>query len=379
MKDSSIKQIKKTQFNIFQLILTTVLIASGVNFLVTGAISYFENKSGLLFVIIGISLILLTLIITLIIDFKKSKIREIINAIITYDPQDQELIKIPKYILSEDLTHYLKAARIESKDIESLWKKDKLGFKRIYNDIDPKSTFVEISQSAAILNKLVEYLILKKLSLITVDYFNKPTFDKRKLIQLTELNLPDMVVSNMFLSLFSKDISQRVAFDNIENKRVVKAYGKNGEIYDRFELSLPKKCQIFRKKPNTIILKHPLFKLELTPAFSGFSAVLPRGFTQEYIKADVFTMRTYKFYIGVTLKFSWKSLFIGKSIYYDWIDNFLDKLHNDMDFDRFIEDINWNIVSTLNQCNKEKNRGTKVKRSDKWLTKKSNIMFHNVY
>ena len=379
MKDSSIKQIKTTQFNIFQLILTTVLIASGVNFLVTGAISYFENKSGLLFVIIGISLILLTLIITLIIDFKKSKIREIINAIITYDPQDQELIKIPKYILSEDLTHYLKAARIESKDIESLWKKDKLGFKRIYNDIDPKSTFVEISQSAAILNKLVEYLILKKLSLITVDYFNKPTFDKRKLIQLTELNLPDMVVSNMFLSLFSKDISQRVAFDNIENKRVVKAYGKNGEIYDRFELSLPKKCQIFRKKPNTIILKHPLFKLELTPAFSGFSAVLPRGFTQEYIKADVFTMRTYKFYIGVTLKFSWKSLFIGKSIYYDWIDNFLDKLHNDMDFDRFIEDINWNIVSTLNQCNKEKNWGTKVKRSDKWLTKKSNIMFHNVY
>ena len=257
--------------------------------------------------------------------------------------------------MSEDLTHYLKAARIESKDIESLWKKDKLGFKRIYNDIDPKSTFVEISQSAAILNKLVEYLILKKLSLITVDYFNKPTFDKRKLIQLTELNLPDMVVSNMFLSLFSKDMSQRVAFDNIENKSVVKAYGKNGEIYDRFELSLPKKCQIFRKKPNTIILKHPLFKLELTPAFSGFSAVLPRGFTQEYIKADIFTMRTYKFYIGVTLKFSWKALFIGKSIYYDWIDNFLDKLHNDMDFDRFIEDLNWNIVSTLNQCNKEKN------------------------
>ena len=91
MKDSSIKQIKKTQFNIFQLILTTVLIASGVNFLVTGVISYFENKSGLLFVIIGISLILLTLIITLIIDFKKSKIREIINAIITYDPKTKNL------------------------------------------------------------------------------------------------------------------------------------------------------------------------------------------------------------------------------------------------------------------------------------------------
>lgn len=355
MKDSSIKQIKKTQFNIFQLILTTVLIASGVNFLVTGVISYFENKSGLLFVIIGISLILLTLIITLIIDFKKSKIREIINAIITYDPQDQELIKIPKYILSEDLTHYLKAARIESKDIESLWKKDKLGFKRIYNHIDPKSTFVEISQSASILNKLVECLILKKLSLTTVDYFNKPKFDKRKLIQLTELNVPDIVVSNIFLSLFSKDMSQREAFDNNEDKSVVKAYGKNGEIYDKFELSLPKKCKVIRKKPNTIILKHPLFNLELTPAFSGFGAVLPQGFTKEYIKTDVFTIRTYKFYIGVTLKFSWKALFIGKSIYYDWIDTFLDKLHNDMDFDRFIEDIHWNIVSALNQCNKEKN------------------------
>jgi len=352
MRNSSIKQIKKTQFNILQLILTTVLIASGVNFLVTGAISCFENKSGLLLIIIGISLIVLTVIITLIIDFKKSKIQEIINAVISYDPKKQELIEIPKYTLSEDLIHYLKAACIESKDIESLWKKDKLGLKRIYNDIDPKSTFVEISQSAAVLNKLVEYLILKKLSLTTVDYFNKPTFDKRKLIQLTELNVPDIVVSNMFLSLFSKDMSQREAFDNKNNKSVVKAYGKNGEIYDKFEISLPKKCQIIRKKPNTIILKHPLFKLELTPAFSGFGAVLPKGFTQEYIKADVFTIRTYKFYIGVTLKFSWKALFISKSIYYDWIDTFLDKIYNDMDFDRFIENIHWNIVSALNQCNK---------------------------
>ena len=89
---------------------------------------------------------------------------------------------------------------------------------------------MEISQSASILNKLVEYLILKKLSLTTVDYFNKPTFDKRKLIQLTKLNVPDIVVSNIFLSLFYKDMSQRGAFDNNEDKSVVKAYGKNGEI-----------------------------------------------------------------------------------------------------------------------------------------------------
>lgn len=117
MKNSPIKQIKKTQFNIIQLILTTVLIASGVNFLVTGAVSHFENKSGSLLIIIGISLIVLTVIISLIIDFKKSKIKEIINAVISYDPQKQELIKIPKYKLSEDLIHYLNAACIESKDI----------------------------------------------------------------------------------------------------------------------------------------------------------------------------------------------------------------------------------------------------------------------
>ena len=352
MKNSPIKQIKKTQFNIIQLILTTVLIASGVNFLVTGAVSHFENKSGSLLIIIGISLIVLTVIISLIIDFKKSKIKEIINAVISYDPQKQELIKIPKYKLSEDLIHYLNAACIESKDIKSLWRKDKLDLKHIHNDIDPKSTFVELSQSAAVLNQLVEYLILNKLSLTTVDYFNKPTFDKRKLIQLTELNVPDIVVTNMFLSLFSKDISQREAFDNNCNKSIVMAYGKNGEIYDKFELSLPKKCQIIRKKPNTIILKHPLFKLELTPAFSGFNTALPKGFTQEYIKADFLKIQSYKFYIGVTLKFSWKAIFIGKSIYYDWIDTFLDKLHNDMDFDRFIENIHWDIVSALNQCNR---------------------------
>lgn len=352
MKDSSIKQIKKAQFNILQLILTTVLVATGVNFLVTGAISYFEGQSGLLFVILGIVLIVLTIIITLVIDFRKSEIKEIINAVICYEPKNQELIKIPEYTLSEDLKKYLKAACIESKDIESLWKKDRLGMREIYNDIDPKSTYVELSQSSIVLNKLVEYLILKRLSLTTVDYFNKATFDKRKIIELTEYDIPEIVVSNMFLSLFSKKMALREAFDNQEGNNIVVAYGKNGEIYDKFELYLPRKCKIVRKNLNTIILKHPLFKLELTPAFSGFGAVLPQGFEREYLKVDILKTRAYKLYIGVKLKFSWKALFIGKSLYYDWIDTFIENLHNDMDFDKFIDDIHWNIVRAINQCNK---------------------------
>lgn len=42
MKNSFIKQIKK-HFDLFQLILTTVLITSSVNYLVFYVISYYKN------------------------------------------------------------------------------------------------------------------------------------------------------------------------------------------------------------------------------------------------------------------------------------------------------------------------------------------------
>ena len=76
-KEFTIKQIKKTQFNILQLILTTVLIASGVNFLVTGTISYFENKSGMFLIIVrpsaGLIVIHWYLLLSLFVNKKSTK------------------------------------------------------------------------------------------------------------------------------------------------------------------------------------------------------------------------------------------------------------------------------------------------------------------
>ena len=104
MNNTSVKQIKKTQFNLLQLILTTIFIASGVNILIMGIVSYFDNQSGLLFIIIGSILIILTTLITVLIDFKKSKVKTIINCVVCYNPEKRELVEVPYYSLSEDLT-----------------------------------------------------------------------------------------------------------------------------------------------------------------------------------------------------------------------------------------------------------------------------------
>ena len=68
-------------------------------------------------------------------------------------------------------------------------------------------------------------------------------------INLDQKSIPDILLENRFLKLFSEDPNNRMSFvnDDSENdyENVVKSY-QNGAIFRRFQLNLPKGSKVFR-------------------------------------------------------------------------------------------------------------------------------------
>lgn len=350
MNIKPVKQIKNVQAKTLNFVLSAIIIAFGINFIVSGIIEYVDNKEGWIYIIIGSILVFITIFVLYLMELLQSRIATIIECVVTYDKEKKELIEIPGYSFSEDLKKYLEAACTESDDIKSVWTKDYLGLTGIINK-DKGNTKVLLTQSATLLNQLIEYILLKELSLITIDYFNKPNFKKKKVNEIREIDVPDLVARNVFLNLFAKSTSERAAFGHQEKPNVVVAYAPNGALFERFELKLPKKCKIYKNSFNVIELKHPLFTLKLTPAFTGFGEVLPHNFKRHYLHSSISKVQSYKAMIGIELKLSWKAFFISKSKYFEWIDKYIEYLMAHNSFQYFIDTIHWDVVETIIECN----------------------------
>lgn len=350
--NDSIENIKKSKQIVLEIVITTVIISIGINFIVLGISNELNINNNLLFIIFGTILIAVSLFIVAFQKFKQSNKKQVIEAALVYDNENKEIIDIDGYDFSYDVCKYLKAALSEDKNIEAMWSKDRLGMNRIFNEIDPDKTIISVSRSGALLNQLLEYIVLKKLSTLTTDYFNKPKYKKGKIRKVQRDEINDFVASNVFVNLFSKPPYERVAFDNKAfESNVVYGMGKNGAIYDKFELYVPIKCKFIKEKPNAIIFKHPYFKLEIIPAFTGFGTVLPHDFENRYLQIkDCSKISCYKIMIGIDLRFTPLAFFMKKSQYYGWIDKFTNELMDYASINRFFDKIGWDIVRTIIKC-----------------------------
>lgn len=346
LMNDSIINIKYSRRNIYDIILTTILISAGINLIIMGVGNIIGIEGNIYFIIMGALLVACSLVLTYCKNFKQSNRKYIINAVVTYDAQKKCLVNIRNYDFMEDLDMYMLSAIGEDHNIKAMWEKDRLGMEQIFNQIDNKASFVGVSRSGAILNQLIEYLIMKKLQLVTSAYFNKPHFQRKKINVVERSDISDFVANNIFINLFSKPTYERIAFDNKEmEKNVIYCYGKNNAIYDKFELNLPKKCKIFRKN-NEILIKHSFFELRLIPAFTGFSENLPNGFIHKYMKYEE-KINCFKVWIGIELKFTWKAFLINKIQYYEWIDEYISELNEYASFDKFLKRIQWELANTI--------------------------------
>lgn len=336
---NSIENIKESQQSILELVIIPIIISIGINLIMLGI----SNDLNFKLILIGSIFIILSLFIPAYLKpaylkFKQSNRKVKIQAALVYDSKNRKILDIDNYEFSNDVCWYLKGALVEDKNIKEMRNKDKLCF----GD----------SHLNKLLNQLLEYIVLLRLSRATIDHFDHREYSKGKIIKIERDNISDFVASNMFIDLFSKPPYEREAFGYVEGDDLGRI-GENGEIYLKFELNLPSKCQIVKKFPNTIVVKHPYFNLEIIPNFQGFGTILLPDFKERYMQLDdLSNISTYAVDIDINSKFSPLAFFMNKDQYYRWIDELINDLIEYASIDKFYEKMRWDVVRAFIKCNK---------------------------
>lgn len=281
----------ESQKKSYELIMTSVLIAIGVNLLSTGIVELLgiQNK-GIILIVIG-----MLISIGVVVRISTSKINELnqttkINGFVIYDEESHKLIGVPEYGISTDMVKYLDCAFAENKALEKLWNNESISQFRIVGGKPGEQAIGVATHSGALFIELLEYCIIHKLSLHLSAFFNNSD-DKKCVREFQRNDIPEVLLSNRFLKLFSEDMANREIFachdaplgNNKDTGTIVYARNSSGGYYDRFDLTLPERSTISRKNKNEIVIETPILTLTVSCLFGGFSTILKSGFYRYYL------------------------------------------------------------------------------------------------
>ncbi len=355
---SLIKEQQKTK----ELVMTAVLVAIGVNLCSTGIVALLGvEHSAIILICMGTAVWVGVLAK---ITYTRSKALDQtvkLKGFIVYNRKSKKLIDIPEYEIATDMTRYLQSAFYENKALETLWKQDTIDkFKVVGSDTEKRAVAIS-THSGAILIELLEYCIIEKLSLHLSACFNDDSREKVQIIKREDI--PDILLKNRFLKLFSEDMLNRSAFtndkmfkDDMESTsgKVVCAMYSSGAFYNHFDLVLPKSSKVSRKSKNELKIDTPIFTLTIACLFGGFSTNLKPGFSKYYlgIIKDRNDYHNYEFNVEITIKFKIHALFSrDKETYFLWMDSLIDEISDYMSKDKFFNKIGWDKVYTMICCN----------------------------
>jgi hypothetical protein len=358
----SILNNKKT---LIELIAAAIVIGLGVSFIASGIFDYFnfQNKN-LIFLSIGIFLTIIGFGYYLNKLFGRRKFSKKVEGFFILDRKNKKVIDIDNYDYSNSLASNLKYAFKEDKALKKTWKK--IDFENIFKK---NRKFLEIIDEAS------EYYLLEKLSTHLSEYFNNTKFDKEELIEYERNDIPDVLLNNRFLELFSKPMDQRESFisdEEIDGVFEIKRDGKkksvgkvvsnfrNGAMFSHFDLKLPKNSKLKRNSDHSISLVTERFTLNLKTIISGINTYIPHEYERHYLGLNYSSdlpafVATYEievnFHILSLLKTnSWQ--------YYQWVDSFINRIENDVSQDYYFnEKIEWDktypIIKMLKQKQEE--------------------------
>jgi len=298
-----------------------------------------------------------------------------------HDMKNNRFVRVPRYDVSEKIERYLNAAFVENKALETIWNREPLRHMLEFNledDLDVPTRTQEGSRQ--LIREALEYYVLEKLSTHLTDYFNDERFRRENLTELVRDDIPDILLKNRFLELFSRPMEDRPAFVNRAKPGVrdsarswsyvggiTASRSKTGELYQRFDLVLPTGSKVKRVDRNTINIETNKFIMAIAVNFDSFLTNLPYGFEPYYLSLDS-NLDTGIYMITVELKVAFKLGILSPAgrEYYRWLDSFLDCLEEAISESTFFESIGWDSAVTVLQC-----LGDETKRRRSEVRKKS--------
>ncbi|HCM0974815.1 hypothetical protein ACEV7K_22210 [Vibrio parahaemolyticus] len=275
-----------------------------------------------------------------------------IRSFVLISNSENKVVDVPRYDYHEDLRRYLKGAFEENSALKNQWDKGPMGSGFNFDMKSNKATYKR-STSCKLLEEATEYYVIDKLSTHLTDYFNKPQYPSSMLSELSRDDVPDILLSNRFMELFTKPMSDRAHFQEHKSSlgKVVAAFGPNGVIYHNFDLVLPKASNVSRGKENQIIIETDNFVLSIKVESSECNQSLPSGFPEYFLGKKFDEVSAYDIRLEVDVKFKILSVLRNNNwAYHEWLDSFLPKLKQSMSSDSYFEQIHWPLAYTIIQC-----------------------------
>lgn len=262
--------------------------------------------------------------------------------------EHNEVLPIERYRFSESTASHMRGLTAENKALGGSWRKANLGV-RFEGRPDPNKRHSELGHQLA--NEAIEYFVLDELSLHLSEYFDSDRKVTDEVVsRINRRDIPQLLLDNHFLEQFSRPMSEREAFkhhsDDSEHK-VVAAWGENGEVFDQFELILPKGSTV-RRTDGALEIKTSRYALQIKSQFEGYSTNLPSDFEELYLGVPFNTHSPHQVDLAVKVEFAWWSLLAaGGWDHFEWLDSFVEKLEQSFSFDRFVRDIGWETAHSV--------------------------------
>lgn len=373
---------KRNEF--FQIVAIAAILALGIN-LLAYSLSELLGVSHTTPLVVGGVLTFVVILYLLILRFRARGAINIFDGLVLIDRETNEIIPIPQYGLSEQLSVALKAAFVENEALHETWRNQPLvakgptldngpaGKNKASNQADqtghhqnrpslsgyiaiikaPAMETIAESKSARILREALEFLLLEQLSMHLSAYFEVELGLDEETVEYTRNDVPDLLLQNRILSLLSTPIEDRAIFSKCKipapppEGEIVDIYGPDGAVYKRFQLILPKGTKVSRPSEGILKLENDRVSLELVANYDGSLANTPNDFEILYLARS--HRSVYALKIDVELRTSIKIRALLRPSgwkYHQWIDSFSQRLEQFSSFSHFLERIGWETAYT---------------------------------
>lgn len=267
--------------------------------------------------------------------------------------QDKLPISVPEYRFGDGLAAIFKAGFAENPALESQWRSGAPG--SLFCLPGPgQQDATAAAKAAKLVEEAVEYFVLESLSTHLTDYFNRIDDSPNRTDELRREQVPEILLANRFLALFSAPMEDRPAFMQEINTapqhgQIVEAFSM-GARYSWFDLVLPKRSKVTRTETGAIEISTPRLRLTLAVRYEGLSAGMPFEFCRLYLQTPPDKLHAQMVVIDVDASVKPLGLFIGKWNYYRWVDSFISTLDGQVSFEGFLERVRWSTIAALFRC-----------------------------
>ncbi|HJY14989.1 MAG TPA: hypothetical protein VJ225_03090 [Nitrososphaeraceae archaeon] len=355
------------------IIIGTIIASLGVNLVSESILQMFFFGAHII-LIIGIAASLASVWYFIrIMTAKRTQVRNYSGFFIV-DHVEKKVIPVNRYPYSINLSRYLESACAESQDIRMVLERSiyvpDTTIKIPRENIDEEG--IEREERAAakklmatpdrrLILEATEYFVLRMLSTHLTNYFNDEKFKEQNLTKLERKDIPQVLLENRFLNLFSKPMEERVAAsfeDRYISKSTQDDSAESNTDFRHFHLILPTKAKVSRTGENNCEITTKKFTLRVSILYLGADELLPADFEKYYLRLQEYYQRSNPSMvkekaIEIEVKVFFKnSIFFSTTgiQYYEWLDSYLDKLEEEFSRPYFFKKIGWDSVSTLLDC-----------------------------